>query len=79
MLSPERSSAIPEDDSEAVQVLTIRGNRIYLSHDVRAAFNLRDGDKIVVYSASGNMTIKIIRRPRANRPAGLAPRIEETR
>jgi len=79
VLNPEQTSVIPEDSSEAVQVLTIRGNRIYLSHEVRAAFNLRDGDKIVVYSASGNMTIKIIRRPRVGRTIDLPHRMGDIR
>jgi bifunctional DNA-binding transcriptional regulator/antitoxin component of YhaV-PrlF toxin-antitoxin module len=76
MLSSEDFGA-SEDESEAVQVLTIKGNRIYLSSEVRAAFDLRNGDKVVVYNASGKMSVKIIRRPRANRPFGQARRVQE--
>jgi hypothetical protein len=79
VLNPEQASAVSDESSEAVQVLTIRGNRIYLSREVRVAFNLRDGDKIVVYSASGNMMIKIIRRPRASRQIDLARQMDDIR
>ena len=79
MLNPEQIPATTVDDSEAVQVLTIRGNRIYLSRDIRMTFNLRDGDKIIVYSASGDMRTEIIRRARAMDPAGLAHRPGEIR
>lgn len=73
-MNTERAPTDADDDSEAVQVLTIRGNRIYLSHDVREAFNLHDGDKIVVYSDSGKMTIKIIRKPRTSHQVDLTGR-----
>lgn len=63
MLNAEPASGVTEDDSDAVQVLAIKGNRIYLSHEVRAAFNLRDGDKVVVYNNAGAMSLRIIRKP----------------
>jgi bifunctional DNA-binding transcriptional regulator/antitoxin component of YhaV-PrlF toxin-antitoxin module len=75
MLSSEDFAS--EDESEAVQVLTIKGNRIYLSSEVRAAFDLRNGDKIVVYNASGKMSVKIIRRSRASRPFGQGRQVQE--
>ena len=69
MLSPEDSGS-PAEGSEPVQVLTIRGNRVYLPVDVRAAFNLHDGDRIVIYNSDGRMSVRIVRRSRPSRPTG---------
>ena len=52
-----------------MQILTIRSNRVYLPADVRAAFGLHDGDKLVIYSVNGKMSIRITRKPKPMHPA----------
>jgi len=51
-----------EDGPEAIQVLVIRSNKLYLPRAVRDAFDLHNGDKVVVYSDKGQISIKVIRR-----------------
>jgi hypothetical protein len=51
-----------EDGPEAIQVLVIRSNKLYLLRAVRDAFDLHNGDKVVVYNDKGQISIKVIRR-----------------
>lgn len=55
-----------ENGPEEVQVLTIRGNKIYLPLDVRTSFNLHNEDRVVVYNDGGKMFVKIIRKSKAS-------------
>jgi hypothetical protein len=76
-LKSEDELAKPEEAGEAVQVLTIKDNRLYLSSDIRTAFDLHNGDKIVVYNASGNMMVKVVRRRRVPNSIDTARRTDE--
>jgi len=53
------------DSPEEIQVLTIRNNKLYLPREVRNAFNLHDGDKVVIYNDKGKISVKVIRRFKA--------------
>ena len=67
-MSPDDAGTL-EADPEPVQILTIRSNRVYLPADVRAAFGLHDGDKLVIYSVNGKMSIRITRKLKPMHPA----------
>lgn len=54
-----------EDGPEEIQVLTVRGNKLYLPLDVRTAFNLHNEDRVVVYNDKGRMSVKIIRKSKS--------------
>lgn len=54
-----------EDGPEEIQVLTVRGNKLYLPLDVRTAFNLHNEDRVVVFNDKGRMSVKIIRKSRS--------------
>ncbi len=62
MVSPV-SEGVPEE----IQVLTVKGNKIYLPKEVRAAFNLHDGDRVVIYNDDGKISMKIIRKSKTSR------------
>lgn len=53
-----------EDGPEEIQVLTVRGNKLYLPLDVRTVFNLHNEDRVVVYNDKGRMSVKLIRKSR---------------
>jgi bifunctional DNA-binding transcriptional regulator/antitoxin component of YhaV-PrlF toxin-antitoxin module len=57
---------VSEDGPEEIQVLTVRGNKLYLPIDVRTAFNLHNEDRVVVYNDKGRMSVKIIRKSKAS-------------
>jgi len=57
---------VSEDGPEEIQVLTIRGNKLYLPIDVRTAFNLHNEDRVVVYNDKGRMSVKLIRKSKAS-------------
>jgi hypothetical protein len=54
-----------EDGPEEIQVLTVRGNKLYLPLDVRTAFNLHNEDRVVVFNDKGRMSVKIIRKSKS--------------
>ena len=62
-------SPVSEDGPEEIQVLTVKGNKIYLPREVRATFNLHDGDRLVIYDDDGKISMKILRKSKTSRSA----------
>jgi hypothetical protein len=56
---------VSENVFEEIQVLTIHGNKLFLSRDVRREFNLRNEDRVVVLNDNGRMIMKIIRKSKS--------------